>query len=387
VIAVDATRAPIAGGLELTNFGSSATAAAAANTSTSSSNSSALNSSSGSSSGGVEVLRGEQHTARVIWRPRKPGKLRETLHFKLDGKWPLQVVVTGEALAAGAAGRRGSARGRSTTSSSSGRAAPLQLYGYGGDPTDAAATAILGKRRALSPDGKENAAADAAARRAHMLQWSAEATKGLRLSATSVNTAANTSSSANSSKNQLDASGEAEGGAQQPARKKAKGLAGSSVNTSSSNGNGGSSSAKTALLRKSLHDKRWAEKQAESFTAWLNFALLPKAEWGGSSDDSDATPSAAMNSTISNSSASGNSSSSAVSQSMFSKVRAARGEARARQRAMLLYRSPELSGMRAAVADKVCTLYPYTLDVYIRVLCSSWHVLLSSAKRPILYSA
>jgi hypothetical protein len=309
------------------------------------------------------VLRGEQHTARVIWRPRKPGKLRETLHFKLDGKWPLQVVVTGEALAAGAAGRRGSVRGRSTASSS--RAAPLQLYGYGGDPTDAAATAILGKRRALSPDGKENAAADAAARRAHMLKWSAEATKGLRLSATSVNTAANTSSSVNSSKNQLDASGEAEGGAQQPARKKAKGLAGSSVNTSSSgSGISGSSSAKTALLRKSLHDKRWAEKQAESFTAWLNFALLPKAEWGGSSDNSDTPPSTTMNSTnnTGNNSVS-NSSSSAVSQSMFSKVRAARGEARARQRAMLLYRSPELSGMRAAVADKVC-IHAYTQSIF-----------------------
>jgi hypothetical protein len=335
---VDATRAPIAGGLELTNFGSSTAAAASAASATNTTSSSSVP----STSGGVEVLRGEQHTARVIWRPRKPGKLRETLHFKLDGKWPLQVVVTGEALAAGsAAGRRGSsARGRAAAVSS--RAAPLQLYGYGGDPTDAAATAILGKRRALSPDGKENAAADAAARRAHMLKWSAEATKGLRLSATSVNTAANTS--INSSKNQLDVTGEVEGGAQQPARKKAKGLAGSSVNTSGSGASG--SSAKTALLRKSLHDKRWAEKQAESFTAWLNFALLPKAEWGGSSDDDTAMSS--VSNSVSNSS-----STSAVSQSMFSKVQAARGEARARQRAMLLYRSPELSGMRAAVADKV----------------------------------
>lgn len=48
--------------------------------------------------------------------------------------------------------------------------------------------------------------------------------------------------------------------------------AGAGADGSGGGGRGGGS--KAALLRKSLNDKGWAEKQTEGFTNWLNFTLV-----------------------------------------------------------------------------------------------------------------
>lgn len=56
--------------------------------------------------------------------------------------------------------------------------------------------------------------------------------------------------------------------------------------------NGSGSSSKAALLRKSLSDKGWAEKQTAGFTNWLNFTLvgaeqLRHGSGGGGDDDGE----------------------------------------------------------------------------------------------------
>lgn len=54
--------------------------------------------------------------------------------------------------------------------------------------------------------------------------------------------------------------------------RQSEGAAGTGEDGSSGGGGGGSS--KAALLRKSLSDKGWAEKQTAGFTNWLNFTLV-----------------------------------------------------------------------------------------------------------------
>lgn len=51
-------------------------------------------------------------------------------------------------------------------------------------------------------------------------------------------------------------------------------------------GGGADGESKAALMRKALHDKGWAEKQAAGFTTWLNFNLVGAEQMrhGGDAD-------------------------------------------------------------------------------------------------------
>lgn len=65
---------------------------------------------------------------------------------------------------------------------------------------------------------------------------------------------------------------------------------GASVDGDARGGSGGES--KAAIMRKALHDKGWAEKQAAGFTKWLNFTLvdadqLRHGNGAGSDDEGD----------------------------------------------------------------------------------------------------
>ncbi|KAG5187235.1 hypothetical protein JKP88DRAFT_262393 [Tribonema minus] len=270
------------------------------------------------------LQRGEHLMTQLRWRPTAPGKFAATLQFRMDGIYHLQLKVLGEALPKPT--KRRSRFG-------------MTPYAYGGDPSDA--VVILGKR--CAPEDEAADKENAAARRQHMLQWSRATTHTLRPhKGTTTGGTGRSRSGSTLDQKRLAAAGESGGGGggsctqlqlSQPVRKRRR-SGGAAVSA-------GAASAEEALARKSRQDQQWADKQAQSFTAWLNFVLVPDAQEWQASQGADGTAST------------GGSVSTAGARSPFKEVLAVRGQAQARYRAALLHHGTELTAIRSTIADKV----------------------------------
>ncbi|CAM9214746.1 unnamed protein product, partial [Phaeothamnion confervicola] len=164
----------------------------------------------------LELERGMAREVDVVWRPAAPGRFRGTMLFRLDRRFRIQVVAVGEAV------------GTTAPAGSAGAVAAKAGAARG-------RSGNVGKENsAPMPEGK-GAAGQGIDRRQLMLDYSAKSRLVL-----------------------------AAGSGSQ--REAAASPAGSSSNDGT---------AKAALLRKRLHDKDWAAKQAAAFTEWLNHTLLP----------------------------------------------------------------------------------------------------------------
>ncbi|CAN0209441.1 unnamed protein product, partial [Scytosiphon promiscuus] len=269
---------------------------------------------------------------QVTWRPKAAGKFRGNLAFKVDGRFPAQVSVVGEAVGVGDGGKGGGGGGKKRKGEH--REARARMKGV---PTGVGGGAT-GRRRSSSQEASSRGGGPYAS------MYGKE--NRLSLSSTSLPPAASIlGSSSVPSTAAASALSQGTANKRQQMLKYSKSrrlsLKPSKKRGKSENGSGGEeasvggSSSKAALLRKSLSDKGWAEKQTAGFTNWLNFTLF--ARIGGRRGsclwlrgwDSRLLP---------------------LSPRMVCVV--ARHEARQRMRAMRLFRSAELRVLTEAVAER-----------------------------------